>query len=496
MAKKQTDVQVLDAYEIMLGNLVTKIDIYREPGAFVATYSMSISNISPTTKIILEKIRKEFISSVASGLDELEAEQGVDIIKRKFEQEIKILLKKYFASLDAKTMNVLINYIIRQNLGLGDIEILLRDVNLEEVVVNGSQEPVWVYHRKHGWLQTNVYLDTESKIRHYSTMIGRDVGKEITLLKPLMDAHLLTGDRVNATLHPISDHGNTITIRKFAERPWTITDFIEAGTINYEGAAFLWLAIENELSILVAGGTGSGKTSMLNVLSNFFPPNHRIISIEDTRELTLPKALHWVPMATRLANPEGKGGVSMLDLVVNSLRMRPDRIIVGEIRREKEAQVLFEAMHTGHSVYATIHANNAHETIDRLTNPPINVPKKVVSALGLILVQNRNRRTGKRRTLQIAEVNDEGDEYVFMQHDAAKDKLTQIKSLKRVKQTISLYTGLTDKQIQDDLKQKVTVLRWLVKNDVRDVHKIGLVMAKYYTGQLDLSTLKQEDLEI
>ena len=251
MPKAIKETQVLDSYEITLGNLITKIDVYREPGSFVAAYRMSISNISPTTKIILERIRKEFITSVSSSLDKSEAEQGVDAIKVRFEAEIQILIKKYFTNLDKKTMDILINYIIRQNLGLGDIEILLRDANLEEIVVNGAQEPIWVYHRRHGWLKTNIFLETESKIRHYSTMIGRDVGKEITLLKPLMDAHLLTGDRVNATLQPISDRGNTLTIRKFAESPWTITDFIKEGTISFEGAAFLWLAIENELSVLV-----------------------------------------------------------------------------------------------------------------------------------------------------------------------------------------------------------------------------------------------------
>src|SRR3989344_3870427 len=152
---------------------------------------------------------------------------------------------------------------------------------------------------------------------------------------------------------------------------------------------------------------------MLNVLCNFLPPNQRIISIEDTRELKLPTTLHWVPMETRLPNPEGKGEVTMLDLVVNSLRQRPDRILVGEIRRQREAEVLFEAMHTGHSVYATIHANNVKETIDRLTNPPINIPKMVISALSIVLVQNRNRRTGKRRTLQIAEVQPTGEPTVI-----------------------------------------------------------------------------------
>ena len=185
------------------------------------------------------------------------------------------------------------------------------------------------------------------------------MGKEITTLNPLMDAHLKTGDRVNATLFPISSKGNTITIRKFAVKPWTVTSLIKEKTISYEGAALLWLAVQNEMSLLVTGGTASGKTSMLNMIANFFPPNQRIISIEDTRELMLPEILHWVPMETRLPNPEGKGGVEMLDLIVNSLRMRPDRIIVGEIRRKREAEVLFEAMRTGHSVYGTLHANNA-----------------------------------------------------------------------------------------------------------------------------------------
>ncbi|MCX8147513.1 MAG: type II/IV secretion system ATPase subunit, partial [Candidatus Woesearchaeota archaeon] len=279
---------VLDSYEIKIGNLITKVDIFRLPEDFVPTYRISISNISPTTKIVLEKIRKEFVSKVTVTMEEITTEEGIDIIRKKFEKEIQLLINKYFSNINKETMDVLVNYIIRQNLGLGDIEILLRDANLEEIVVNNSRDPIWVYHRKFGWLKTNIIIPTEARIRHYATMIGRDVGKEITLLNPLMDAHLKTGDRVNATLSPISDFGNTITIRKFAEKPWTITDFINAKTISVEAAAFIWLAIQNELSTLIAGGTGSGKTSTLNVISNFFPPNQRIISIEDTRELTLP----------------------------------------------------------------------------------------------------------------------------------------------------------------------------------------------------------------
>jgi len=445
----------------------------------VPLYSISITNISNTTKIILEKIRDEFVAEETKTI----SEENISDVQEQFKNKILKLLVKYFPNADSKAMDMLMNYLLQQNIGLGNIDLLLNDINLEEIVVNNSQEPVWVYHRRHGWLKTNIIVPTEARIRHYSTMIGRDIGKEITLLTPLMDAHLKTGDRVNATLSPISSKGNTITIRKFAVKPWAVTDFIREGTVSYEGAALLWLAVQNELSIIVAGGTASGKTSMLNAVANFFPPNQRIISIDDTRELTLPKQLHWVPMETRLPNPEGKGGIEMLDLIVNSLRMRPDRILVGEIRRKKEAEVLFEAMHTGHSVYGTLHANNARETINRLTNPPIDLPKQILTGLSLIVVQNINRRSGKRRTLQIAEISHEGDARVIMQFNPLKDQLEFVNEPQIIVETLNLYTGLSKTDIFNDMQSKILILKWMVKNNVIDINKIGLIMSRYYQNK-------------
>lgn len=474
----------LDRYKIKINDIVVDISIIINEADAVPKYIVSLTNISDTTKIILEKIRQEFISKVDAK--EIEDADNTEDIKDRFQNDIMKLIKKYFPSANEETTNMLVNYIIQENLGLGKIEILLRDSFLEEIVINNHQEPVWVYHKKHGWLITNIKLVTESKIRHYATMIGRDVGKEITTLNPLMDAHLTTGDRVNATLNPISSKGNTITIRKFSADPWTITKFIRDKTISVEAAAFIWLAIQNELSILVAGGTGSGKTSMLNVISNFFPSNQRIISIEDTRELVLPSNLHWVPLETRLPNPEGKGEITMLDLLVNSLRMRPDRILVGEIRRQREAQVLLEAMHTGHSVYATIHANNADEVIVRLTNPPIDIPKPMISSLSLILVQSRNRRTGKRRTLQLAEVTPLGDSKVLYQLNVSDDVLEKISVSENVMDRLQLYTGLNFDEIMVDMRNKIKILNWMVEKNIDHVDQIGIVMSKYYIGRLSL----------
>ncbi len=479
----EKDVKVIDSYKLNLEGVVVDVTIYAEEEEAVPVYNIAILNISDTTQRILNKLREEFISRVNIGA--IKEYEDVDI-KQKFKDEIRTLIKKYFPGINSETSELLVNHVIQQNVGLGNIEILLKDANLEEIVVNSAKSPVWVYHRKHGWLKTNVFIPSEAKIRHYATTIGREVGKEITLLKPLMDAHLLTGDRVNATLSPISTDGNTITIRKFAEKPWSITDLITSNTMNYEAAAWVWLAIQNELSMIIAGGTGSGKTSALNAIANFFPPNQRIISIEDTRELTLPNTLHWVPLETRLPNPEGKGEITMLDLVVNSLRMRPDRIIMGEVRKKAEAEVLFEAMHTGHSVYATIHANNAEETITRLTSPPIEVPKTVIGSLSMILVQSRNRRTGKRRTLQLAEIQKDGNASVLMQLDIIKDALLTTSESKRTMETLNLYTGLTPAEVKKDLLSKTAILRWLVAENITDVHQIGIIMSKYYSGKLRL----------
>ncbi|MGM5483951.1 MAG: type II/IV secretion system ATPase subunit [Nanobdellota archaeon] len=475
---------ILDKYNISLNDILVEIKILIKSEDSVPEYISVISNISDTTKIVLEKIREEFISGVDLGSFSISNNEENVKVMEVLKKEISGLIKKYFPKIDERTLKMLMNYVVSQDLGFGDIEILLRDENLEEIVVNNSKEPVWVYHKRHGWLKTNIIISSENKIRHYSTTIGRDVNKEITLLNPLMDAHLKSGDRVNATLSPISSFGNTITIRKFSSDPWTIVDFINTKTISYEAAALIWLAIQNELSTLVIGGTGSGKTSMLNVLSNFFPPNQRLISIEDTRELTLAKNLHWVAMETRLGNAEGKGEVTMLNLLVNSLRMRPDRIIVGEVRKKEEAEIMLEAMNTGHSTYGTFHANTAPDALMRLTNPPIGIPKPMISSIALFLVQNRNRRTGARRTIQIAETDKDGNVNLLQQYDPRTDKLVKKNKPKSFYEKLNLYTGMTEEEIDQDIEKKIKVLKWMVNNNYRDIHQIGHIMSKYYLGKV------------
>ena len=484
LAKGKTG--AIDSYSFISMNIPVKVTITKTSEDYVPLYELDIAAISKTTQIVLEKIREELIKAVNLGMINIRDARQRGIIDTKFSDTIQKLIARYFPDASENERTFMTTYLIQRSLGMGTIEILNDDHMLEEIVINSAEDPVWVYHKVYGWLKTNVNVGTEEQIKHYAVTIGRKIGRQLSILEPLLDAHLDEGDRVNATLFPISTEGNTLTIRRFSRDPWTITNFVESKTISTNAAALIWLGIQYELSAIIAGGTASGKTSTLNVLANFFPPNQRIISIEDTRELQLPKFLHWVPLSTRLPNVEGKGAIEMGDLLVNSLRMRPDRILVGEVRRSREAETLFEAIHTGHSCYATFHANDALETINRFTNPPIDVPKTLMPAISMIIIQFRNRRTGMRRTFQIAEILPDSTHNTLMQYDPKKDVLTKKNKSKSLYRTLELFTGNTPKEINRDIVEKEIALKYLVKQQVKNINDVGRFMAEYYTNKDEL----------
>ena len=477
---------IKEKYSFYSGNIPVNVTVESTKDDFVLVYSINVSQISSNTELVLDKIRDELVDKVNLSVAEITDPKKSGYVKEKFKESIVYLTRKYFPEISQETREFFTTYLMHKSFGLGKIELLLNDANLEEIVINNADEAVWVYHHKHGWLKTNILLKDEELIKHYSNLIGRRVNRSITTLTPLLDAHLETGDRVNATLAPITTKGNTITIRKFSEKPITITTMLREGTINLSAAALLWLAIQYELSILVSGGTASGKTSALSAICNFFPPNQRVISVEDTKEVSLAKYLHWVPMVTREPNVEGKGEISMLDLILNSLRMRPDMIVVGEVRRKKEAEVLFEAMQTGHSVYATLHANDSDEVISRLTNPPIDVPKTLIPAISMMVIMYRNRRTGIRRVFQVSEIQRDSTANVLMQYDPRQDKILNSGSSTRVFKELEVQTGMSGQEIQNDLKEKAEILRWLVKKNIDDLNGIGKVVATYYTNKKSL----------
>src|SRR3989344_3176564 len=410
---------VKDKYTYYSGNIPVIITIEDNKEEFTLTYNIAIAAISESTEVLLNKIRDELITKSGIRLEEAADAKRSESVKTKFKDTINYLLSRYLPDIGEKTKDFLITYLMHKSLGLGKIELLL-------------------------------------------------------------DAHLETGERINATLTPISTKGNTITLRKFNVKPITITNMLQEKTISLSAGALLWMGVEYELSALVSGGTASGKTTFLNSLCGFFPPNQRIISIEDTRELILQKYLHWIPMSTREPNIEGKGEISMLDLTINSLRMRPDRIVVGEIRRQREAETLFEAMHTGHSVYATLHANDTEETLNRLLTPPISVPRSSLPAISMIIILYRNRRTGIRRVFQVSEVKKDANAKVLMQYDLRKDNMFTINKSERLMPELQTQTGFTAQEINQDLREKSIILSWLAKKKIDGVDDIGKIIATYY----------------
>ena len=379
--------------------------------------------------------------------------------------------------------------VVREMIGYGPLDFLLEDDELEEIMVIGPKRPVYVFHRRYGMMKTNIEFVTDDEIREIIEKIARDVGRRIDIENPLLDARLPDGSRVNATIPPISVDGSTITIRKFRKDPYTIIDLINFGTFNPEVAAFMWLAVDGmgarPANILVAGGTGSGKTTTLNVLAAFIPAYERVISIEDTAELNLPLE-HWVRLETRPPGIEGTGEVDMNALVKNALRMRPDRIIVGEVRGE-EAFTLFTAMNTGHDgSMGTIHSNSARETLVRITSPPMNVPEVMATALDFIIVQHRihDRRKGTiRRITEIAEVIKQDEKPVVRivyTWDPRTDSTIQITSNPAYLKILSEYTALEQSDILDEISRRADFLENLRKRGIRKMDAVKKEVQRYF----------------
>ncbi|MFH1055425.1 MAG: type II/IV secretion system ATPase subunit [Candidatus Altiarchaeota archaeon] len=484
----------IGAYNILVDRVPAEITIQVVKGDVMKNYCIAMPIIGEGTSTLLNNVIRDLAGRVSARTEDVSNPKKAKGIKTVFQEEAK---KKVLEQIPVtyEQADILSGLVLHRVYGLGDLEIILGDDLIEEVCINAGNMPVVIYHRKYGWLKTNIVIPQEENIFDYASQIGRRVGKDITNLNPLMDARLITGDRVVASMYPISAQGNTITIRKFARDPWTIVDFLNPlyNTMSTQIASFLWLCIQYELSILVAGGTASGKTSTLNSLCAFIPPGQRIISIEDTRELQLPShlTLNWIQLTTRNQNPDGLGGVNMLDLIISSLRMRPDRVIVGEIRSRDEAEVLFEAMHTGHSVYSTMHADTCMHVRRRLTEPPLMIPEAELESLQVIVTQYRDRLHGIRRTFEIAEIlpgtTERKLELRYLYRWRVKsDSFEAIDRSNRVYNDLNLYTGMTVKEIDRDLAEKESILKWLIMNNISRMDDIGRVMNLYYSQKEDL----------
>ena len=489
------EAKVLDVY----GN----VRILRVTGEPIPIYEIRLPQLSEEEEKLVRIVRDRAIAEI-----QIDPESIPDPEERRriFGRAVKNIMKELAPTISEGRMEVLVNMVVQNMIGYGRLDPLVRDDNLEEVMVIGTRKPVYVWHRKFYMCKTNIYFEDEREILNIIERIARQVGRRIDQQTPLLDARLPDGSRVNATIRPISLEGPTLTIRKFKKDPLTIIDLLKYGTFNLEIASLLWIFVDGlgvkPANVIVSGGTGSGKTTTLNALAMFIPPSERVISIEDTAELQLPIE-HWVRLETRPPNIEGRGEVTMDDLVKNTLRMRPDRIIVGEVRGP-EARTMFTAMNTGHDgCMGTIHSNSARETIVRLESPPMNVPRIMIPALDVIIMQVRfnNRKKGTiRRITEIAEISGIEGESVQLntiyKYNPARDELYPTRVPSRVMNQLAEHTGLTTEELLEERLKREVVLQWMVEKGIRDIEEVGHYIREFYIDPESIFAKIEKDASI
>ena len=448
----------------------------------IPQYDMVKQNYTPEEKVILAEIRENLVDKAMNSNGNFQTS----------EEKLLLEIREFLSTKDnisREYSNHLSQKLLRDITGYGDIDPLIQDDDLEEIMIIGTDKPVYVYHREYGMMKTNIRFSNTFEIMELIDSIARQINRRIDQESPILDGRLIDGSRINATIPPVSADGPSLTIRKFKRDPMTIIDLINSRTISIELAAFFWLCFDGlgvkSANAIISGGTSSGKTTTLNALCGFINPKERIITIEDTLELQIPHE-HVIRMETRPPNIENKGELTMNDLVKNSLRQRPDRIIVGEVRAE-EAITLFTALNTGHSGFGTLHSNSARETITRLTTEPMSVPKIMIQAIDFIIMQNRiytHSGVSYRRINEVVEVVGMESDTIqlnkIFRWDPKNDTVEKVGVTSQTLNNLAEVSGKPINELYDEIENRKLVLQHMINQDIRCVSDVNRVIELYY----------------
>ncbi len=402
------------------------------------------------------------------------------------------------ATLTPYQIEKLLYYFKRDFVGFERIDPIKHDINVEDISCDGWNSRVFVYHTDYEQVISNVRHGKE-ELDNFVVKMAQRSGKGISKRRPQVDATLPDGSRAQLTLgREVSDHGTNYTIRQFKEVPFTPVDLINWRTFSLDQLAFLWLCIENNKSLLLAGGTASGKTTSLNAISLFIPSGSKIVSIEDTREVELPQR-NWVASVTRPSFSGDGDGVDEFDLLEAALRQRPEYIVMGEIRGE-EGRTLFQVMSTGHTTYTTFHADSVGEVLKRFTTDPINVSKTMFTALDLVCIQTQTRVQGRkvRRNKVLTEINhydtenDEINVQDIYQWQAENDEFL-MNSQSNVLETIMFDRGWSAERLEHEMFLRKLVLAYLIEHDLNEYAQVAATIQAFINDPETVLALMASD---
>jgi len=458
--------------------------VVRDP----VTQKMRYEVIEPTLlkeeQQYLDEIKTLLMEELSVSVKDLETrEKAVEYLKSKVAE----VIKDYKLKIPTETVEKLMYFIVRDFVGYGKIDAIMRDHMIEDISADGVNIPIYVWHREYESLPTNIVFKSADELNNFIIRLAFLAGKQISIASPLLDASLPDGSRIQMTYgSEITRRGSTFTVRRFRVDPLTISDLLAFNTLSSDVAAYFWYAIENRASVLVAGGVATGKTTILNCLSMFIKPEMKIVSVEDTAELNLPHE-NWIPSVVRSGMEERKAGaITLFDLLKAAVRQRPDYIIVGEVRGQ-EAYTLFQAMATGHLGMCTVHAESVDSAIHRLESEPMNIPRPLISMIDAVLVQGRLEIGGKpaRRSLSVTEIvgldprtKDILTNQVYKWDPKSDSFFYSGRSY--VLQRAMEKTGLNESEVQAELQRRKMVLEWMVKNQIRRYTDVAGLIREYY----------------
>jgi len=414
-------------------------------------------------------------------------------------EELEDRLEEYGLDMRTETFYRLYYYLHRSFLGYAKIDPLMHDRRIEDISCDGSDLPLFLYHEDYTDIESSVSFDG-AELRNFVIHLAQRSGRHISVSDPVVSTTLPDGSRIELALgEEVTPRGSAFTIRKYADEPFTPIDLIEYGTFDRRMLAFLWLAIENNRSLIFAGGTAAGKTTSMNAVSMFIPPRSKVVTIEDTRELSLYHD-NWLSSVTRERLDDSD--ITMYDLLRSSLRHRPEYIIVGEVRGE-EAITLFQAMNTGHTTFSTMHADSVQTVINRLENEPINVPRPMVQSLDILCVQVLARSEGERvrRARSLSEIEGidqrtgELDYSNTFRWNAPADSFQQNNS--DLTEEIREERGWTQSELLRELKDRRRFLKYLQQEGISDYRRFTAMVNKYYADPDEvMETIDARDVTV